>query len=518
MIALLLLPSYHKVMVGKVQSATVVGLEVVAVDIEVDLSHGLPGLTIVGLPDKSIEESRERVRSAIRASVGTLPEQRITVNLAPADIRKEGPLLDLPIALGILSAAGQVPPLGRDCLLVGELSLTGELKPVRGALAIAMACLERGVGQLLLPPANAAEAAIVEKLTVVPVPCLTKLLWHLKEEKRLPQHRPTKRVARLVPPEFDLSDVRGQAHGKRALEIAAAGGHNILLSGPPGTGKTLLARALPGILPPLTDREILDVTKIYSVAGLLPAGQPLMTTRPFRSPHHSISLPGLIGGGSWPRPGEMSLAHRGVLFLDELPQFPRHVIEAIRGPLEDRTVRISRAQHTLQFPTSCMLVASQNPCPCGFRDDPDRHCTCLPMAVAQYNKRISGPIRDRFDLTVEVPRLPFETLRKQSGEESADVRERVTAARRRQAVRLGHLERTNATLTIPELEQYCRVGNSAQRLLAEAVDRWQLSVRGYHRVLKVARTIADLADEEDISEAALAEALQYRQQPVAASY
>ncbi len=497
-------------MVVSVATAALLGLEVVPAEAEVDVSAGLPGLTVVGLPDKSVDESRERVRSAIRASGGELPPQRITVNLAPADLRKAGAAFDLAVAVGILAATGQVPAPDPDWRFLGELSLGGELKPVRGVLAVAADLARRGGGQLFVPAANAREAALVEGITVYGVPSLAALMGHLNGERALPPtplHRP---VSALPPADCDLADIRGQQHAKRALEIAAAGGHNLLFTGPPGTGKTLLAQALPGILPPLTWGEALEVSSIYSIAGLLPADQPLIEARPFRNPHHSISLGGLVGGGGWPRPGEISLAHRGVLFLDELPQFPRHVLEALRAPLEDRVIRIGRAHHTLTFPADCALVGSLNPCPCGYADDPSGRCRCAPFAIERYRQRISGPIRDRFDLTADVPRLPFETVRGEGGEPSAAVRERVTAARLRQSERLGG-SRTNASLTVPELAVAARPDGAAERLLGDAMDRWNLSVRGYHRVLKVARTIADLAGHETVTEPAIAEALQYRE-------
>lgn len=496
-------------MIAKVRSAALFGLDVLGVDVEVDLSNGLPGLAVVGLPDKSIDESKERVRSAIRSAGLELPPRRITVNLAPADVRKEGPAFDLPIAVGIAAASEQIPSPSERAVFVGELSLSGELKPVRGVLAVAMAARRTGHEVVYVPVGNAAEASLVKGLAVYAVETLGDLVTHLRDERRL---MPYRRVEESIDESLgllDMREVRGQLAAKRALEIAAAGGHNVMLSGPPGTGKTLLAKAMAGILPPLATMEMHEVSTIYSVAGLLPEAG-LIRQRPFRSPHHSISLPGLIGGGSWPRPGEMTLAHRGVLFLDELPQFPSSVLEAMRGPLEDRIVRIARAQHTLQFPTDCLVVASENPCPCGFSSDPEISCICSPMTVERYTKRLSGPIRDRFDLTVEVPRLPFEQLAADGGERSTEIRERVCAARDRQRARFASETKLNATMTLKDLEAIIQVDGEAERLLAEAVGRMHLSIRGYHRVLKVAQTIADLEGSDVITEAAAAEALQYR--------
>jgi magnesium chelatase family protein len=496
-------------MVVCVNTAALLGLEVIPAVVEVDVANGLPGLHIVGLPDKSVDESRERVRAAIRSSGGTLPARRITVNLAPADLRKEGPAFDLPVAIGILAATEQIPPPS-NAIFLGELSLGSAVKPVKGILAVAASARRRGISELFVPAANAAEAALVEGLTVYPVTDLTGLIDHLKGERPLVRKRPRRPDESGADASYDLAQIRGQAQAKRALEIAAAGGHNLLMTGPPGTGKTLLARALAGLLPPLTWTETLEVSAIYSVAGLLSAGRPVLTGRPFRNPHHSISMAGLVGGGTWPRPGELSLAHRGVLFLDELPQFPRHVLEALRTPLEDRFVRISRAQHTLQFPSACMLVGSLNPCPCGFADDPAKSCSCSPLAIEQYRKRLSGPMRDRFDLTAAVPRLSYETIRAPAAEPSAAVRRRVMTARQHQTERLGPAG-TNAAMSIKDLERLAAPATEAAQLLREAVDRWQLSVRGYHRVLRVARTIADLAGEEEVGETAVAEALQYRE-------
>lgn len=499
-------------MVSKVTSVAVLGLDVVKVTVEVDISNGLPGLSIVGLPDKSVDESRERVRSAIKASGAALPAKRIVVNLAPAHIRKEGSAYDVPIAIGILAAAEQIPPLPPGYLCMGELSLGGEFKSVRGVLAAVIEARALGAEEIYVPYDNVAEAAVVDKLKVYGVRTLQQLIDHFKQERPIAAYAGATQQAKATAPLVDLADIRGQQMAKRALELAAAGGHNLLLSGPPGTGKTLLARAMAGILPKLSGEEVLEVTKIYSISGALRSNQPLITQRPFRSPHHSISLPGLIGGGSWPRPGEVSLAHHGVLFLDEVTQFPRHVLEALRGPLEDRVVRISRAQHVMTFPTDCMLLASENPCPCGYASDPTQLCQCSPLSIERYRGKLSGPIRDRFDMNVEVPRLPYETL-KESGSESSDaVRQRVEAARERQRSRFG-CDQTNASMSLKEVERYCKINDDAESLLVTAVNRWHLSVRAYHRVLKVARTISDMGDMEKLGEDAVLEALRYRHIP-----
>lgn len=504
-------------MIVTVRAVTILGVTVLPVSVEVDVSSGgLPGLTLVGLPDKSVDESRERVRSAIRATGLTVPARRITINLGPADLRKEGPAFDLPIAVGVLAADGQVEPPPDDCLVLGELALDGSVRPVRGVLPTVAAAARLGIGEVVVPAGNAAEAGLVGGVRVRAARTLREVVDHLAGDQVLEPVGRTPLAPRGAAPATDFADVRGQAAAKRVLEIAAAGHHNVLLYGPPGTGKTVLATAVPGILPPLRESEMLETTAIWSVAGLLSPDQPLVASRPFRAPHHSVSLPALVGGGTVPKPGEISLAHRGVLYLDELPQFAPSVLEAIRGPLEDRRIRVSRSRYTLEFPSDCMVVASQNPCPCGFADDLERACTCAPAVITRYRHRVSGPIRDRFDLTVGVPRVPYEQVRAADGEFSATIRERVERARLRQRQRYGDETTTNASLGITQLERYCAVSKPADRLIRDATERWYLSVRAIHRVLKVARTISDLAGETAIGEAAVAEALSYRAQPAAA--
>jgi len=501
-------------MLARIFSCAVIGLDGVIVEVEVDTGQGLPGMTIVGLPDASIQESRERVQAAVKNTGIPYPRKRIIVNLAPAAVRKEGPAYDLPIAVGVLVYADYLPQARvEDALIVGELSLDGTVRHTRGVLPMAASARDNGYKRVIVPEVDAPEAALIPDLEVIPVASLADLYNHLTGRKVIPRYVPVESQEVVPMTQTDFSEIKGQEHVKRAMEVAAAGGHNMLLNGSPGAGKTLLARALPGILPEMSIEEALDVTRIYSVADQLPPEMPLLRQRPFRAPHHTISHAGLVGGGNWPHPGEISLAHRGVLFLDEFPEFGTRVLEVLRQPIEDKCVTISRAQGSLTFPANFQLVAAMNPCPCGYFGDAIKPCTCSGMVVTKYQKRISGPMLDRIDIHIDVPRVDYEKLSDERlGESSAIIRERVELARQIQRQRFEGKENvpTNADMHIAEIRKYCVLDEIGQSLMRTAMNQLQLSARGYHRVLKLGRTIADLAGSETIQSVHLAEALQYR--------
>lgn len=503
-------------MLARVFSGATVGLESVPIEVEVDIStSGLPTFNIVGLPDKAVEEAKERVRSALKNSGLDFPVHRMTINLAPADLPKAGPSYDLPIALGILIGNEQLKSSIEDSLFLGELSLDGSLRHTNGVLAMALLAREKGFKRIFLPHVNALEASIIDGVEVYPVSSLLSLFQHLAGlEAILPQvHTPFAQISSNVQAEFDMSDIAGQEFAKRALEIAAAGGHNLFMKGVPGAGKTMLARALPGILPDLTEEEALEVTKIYSVTGNLPPGDSVIKHRPFRAPHHTTSRIGLIGGGSNPSPGEITLAHRGVLFLDEFPEYPRHVLEALRQPIEDGIVTISRAKGTISLPAKFILVAAANPCPCGYYTDPVRPCKCLPGQIQRYQKRISGPIIDRIDLHLEVSAVRVEKLTsdKTKSEDSKSVKKRVQAARDLQTKRFkGTKLKNNAEMSTREVKEFCPLTPNCLTLLRQAVVQMNLSARSYYRMIKVARTIADIQNEKEIQPVHIGETLQYR--------
>ena len=503
-------------MLARVISSAVNGIDAYLVEVEVDMASAIPGFTIVGLPDAAVRESIERVRAAIKNCGLEFPSRRITINLAPADVRKEGPSFDLPIAVGILACSGQVDmDFIEKCVVVGEVSLDGAVRSVSGVLPIALSARDNKMPRMIVPSHNVKEAAIVNEVDVYPVSTLTEVVRLLNEpDHMLPAIFDVTEFETLEDPTYDVdfADVKGQEAAKRALEVAAAGGHNLLMVGPPGSGKTMLARRMPTILPPLNMEEALEVTKLYSVCGLLSSHEALITRRAFRSPHHTISNAGLTGGGTYPRPGEVSLAHHGVLFLDEFPEFKRDVLEVMRQPIEDGKVTIARAQASLTYPANFMLVAAMNPCPCGFFNDHLKACTCTPHLIAKYLPRISGPLLDRIDIHVEVPRLKqAELMSRSGGEPSALIRARVRRAREIQQMRFaGAKIYCNAQMSPKQMKTYCRLSEDGEAMIKQAIEHLRLSARAYDRILKVSRTIADIAGSETIGVEHIAEAVQYR--------
>ena len=504
----------------KVYSAAVVGMDAKIIDVEVDVSYGLRCFSIVGLPDKAIQEAKERTSAALKSAGFKSPHsqpERVLINLAPADLKKEGSLYDLPIALGYLLSSKQISFDTQSKLFIGELSLDGNLRPVKGVLALSVEAKAKNFSTIILPEQNAPEAGLIHGIDVIGAKSLNQVIGYLKGEIEISPFKMNKQeFLRNTESSINLGWIKGQQCAKRALEIAAGGGHNLLMIGPPGAGKTLLAQAICSILPRLSFEEALEVTKIYSISGLLPTQKPLINTRPFRAPHHTSSEVALIGGGNPPRPGEITLSHRGVLFLDEFPEFHRDVLESLRQPLEQGTITVLRSKHYISFPAQFTLICATNPCPCGYYNDPEKTCTCTNSQIRKYRRKLSGPLMDRIDLFIEVPALKYEKLVEEQEDPTIEIRKKIEKAREIQKQRfkastLSKLKKiTNSEMEIPEIKKYCSIPHISQNILKKCVDSRELSARGFHRVLKISRTIADLENSENIMDNHVSEALMYR--------